>query len=383
MSQLGLLPPGLLQQLVMGAQQVPPTSPPQMTMGAQPAPPTSPPFMAGLQGMGLAGLFAQTPAGQAGGVPAPAQPGPAAAQQQPNLAQALQFRSGPSGSQFMGPNGWEDSTAALNQARIAQFVMPQQQAGSPLSQMLGQGSLDQLASKLNPGKINPYDGLATILPQYMAEQRLQQHGQGALGIQAAAEQRQQQLANWQTSGDRQKEAIERDLFARGGGLEDFQRMNEVYSQLHGQPSASGAPPAGQGLPSAPLDVRETINHAAGESAASRFNDAFGKLYAAKGPEYIQQNRTAIMAALEKAFGADTIRSRAMGPSPYAQPLRSMATVLSGLIPGTGNNFYSPEGRANLRANFQMPLGEMTERNLGGRVSRESEENALLRNLLGR
>src|ERR1700731_1624880 len=81
MSQLGMLPPGLLQQLVMGAQQVPPTSPPQMTMGAQQAPPTSPPYMAGLQGMGLAGLFAQTPAGQAGGgVPAPAPLGPGAAQ---------------------------------------------------------------------------------------------------------------------------------------------------------------------------------------------------------------------------------------------------------------------------------------------------------------
>jgi hypothetical protein len=187
MSQLGLLPPGLLQQLVMGAQQVPPSGQPQLTMGAMPAPPTPPPQLAGLMGMGLGNLFGAQPPGGPGQVPAPAQAPPA-----PSLSQEIQ--NGP----------WRTTSTYTQGGPPPQGVddIARQLRGS---QPLGPGSVDLLMAQRNDmlhggnsyanllaasRQPSPMEQAYQVAGQQAQENRLGQLGMGNLGIAQQAENRQ-------------------------------------------------------------------------------------------------------------------------------------------------------------------------------------------------
>jgi hypothetical protein len=223
MSQLGMLPPGLLQQLVMGAQQVPPTSPPQMTMGAQPAPPTSPPYMAGLQGMALGSLFAQTPAGQAGGAPAPAQ-GPGAAQPPltmngdilpvgKTMAQHLQegpfygapqpfygapqpfYSQGQPNSMAMQrtPPSVDDLARKLRDAQPLGMSTQDMQMMAAHPEMFGRQNLAEMIGANR--QANPTEQAMQIANQQGQEDRLRTLGMGNLEVARQAEARQLQHGN--------------------------------------------------------------------------------------------------------------------------------------------------------------------------------------------
>jgi hypothetical protein len=247
MSQLGMLPPGLLQQLVMGAQQVPPTSPPQMTMGAQPAPPTSPPFMAGLQGMGLAGMFAQTPAGQAGGVPAPAPPGPAA----PSPI-TQQIQNGPWRTTSQYTQGPPEALQGMSIDDLAKKINAGQPMGDWLSAHLPMGHPALSASAYAP-RVNPYEKALALMPQYQAEQRLATLGQGNLGIAQQAENRQLVHGNQDLALKAQEFAQKMDptFLSRQVGMQALlngqSAQQAAYRQAEAAKMLSPRAPSGPGL----------------------------------------------------------------------------------------------------------------------------------------
>lgn len=178
-----------------------------------------------------------------------------------------------------------------------------------------------------------------------------------------------------------------DMQAKGASEDEIARAHQIQGQYGvpniggqmaagGQPSAARSPSGGAPLP--PGKVADILKANPG---AKGMDQAISQIYSQLGPEQIMAQRASILPALETAYGAGSLTNRVTS-SGAGKLVRALPAALGGIFPGAPSNWYTPEGRANLRGNFQIPLSESIDRALSPAPSRASEENALIRQLLG-